>query len=94
MVRLPALTHLQFLILNLIAGGRHALEIRAELTKFWEQMGSPTFCQLMRRLEEIGLVFGLDGADRQREYRLTPEGRRLHDEAVEFYQGRMKCSQG
>ena len=41
MKRLPTLTHLQFLFLNLIGDGRRAVDIRAGLADFVEAKSSP-----------------------------------------------------
>lgn len=57
---LPAITHLQFLILNSIVGPRSTLrtsgkEIRTKIKKY-AKMSGPKFYQIMARLEKSKLI--------------------------------------
>jgi DNA-binding PadR family transcriptional regulator len=108
MKKLPTLTHLQFLILDTIGDAQehYGLEIRTALKEFGEARNSPSFYQSMRRLEDAGWVHGdykyrrVQGAHnrdevlRERVYRLTPLGERLHKETLDFYRTRMTICKG
>jgi len=57
--RVPAITHLQFLVLATLRGtprlGRH---VRRELGRRGVRRSAPAFYQMMARLEDAGLVAG------------------------------------
>jgi DNA-binding PadR family transcriptional regulator len=90
---LPALTHLQFLVLGVI---RHDEQpgrvIRQTLAAYGVRRTAPAFYQLMSRLESSGLVSGRyeqvvvgDQAVTERRYRITAEGSRMWARAQDFY---------
>ena len=57
--RIPAITHLQFLVLGLLRQGpRLGRELRVELARHGVRRPGPAFYQMMARLEEAGLVAG------------------------------------
>lgn len=80
MSRLPSLTHLQFLLLSLIADGSKAESVRGGLAEFGHTASSPTFHQLLRRLEHLELVDCTEGV-----YRVTDKGKRQHHATLSFY---------
>ncbi len=80
MNRLPSLTHLQFLLLSLIAGGSTAETVRGRLAEFGYAASSPTFYQLLRRLEHLELANCTEGV-----YRVTDKGNRQHHATLSFY---------
>ena len=91
---LPALTHLQFLVLGVL---RHEEQpgrvIRQALARYGVRRTAPAFYQLMSRLEGAGLVTGRyeqvivgDQAVTERRYRITPEGNRMWARAQDFYE--------
>ena len=91
---LPALTHLQFLVLGVL---RHEEQpgrvIRRALASYGVRRTAPAFYQLMSRLEGAGLVTGRyeqvivgDQAVTERRYRITPEGNRMWARAQDFYE--------
>lgn len=100
--RLPPITHRQFLILDLIGDTPNVpgAEIRKGLLAFGEANTSPSFYQSMKRLEDAGYVSGQyefstqrdsldrDGCVREKTYCLTAEGRKVHNECLEFYERR------
>jgi len=102
--RLPPITHRQFLILDLIGDKQNVpgAEIRRGLLTYGEANTSPSFYQSMKRLEDAGYVSGQyefstmkdsldrDGCVREKTYCLTAEGRKVHNECLEFYQDRAK----
>lgn len=91
--KLPAITHLQCLVLGALAdaeqAGRH---LRALLGTYGVKSSGPAFYQMMARLETGGLVDGwyaqqvVDGQSlKERRYRLTRDGKRALDETRTFY---------
>lgn len=100
---LPKITHLQFLVLNIVRSHRlHAdgLISGRELRKAMKDQGvvkrGPSFYQLMRRLESGGLVRGQnkdhvidDHKITVRKYRITSFGRQAIDDTWKFYRSRM-----
>lgn len=91
---LPALTHLQFLVLGIL---RHDPQpgraLRSTLAAYGIRRTGPAFYQLMARLEKDRLVDGWyeqvtvgDQAVTERHYRVTADGRRRWDEAHAFYE--------
>jgi DNA-binding PadR family transcriptional regulator len=91
---LPALTHLQFLVLGVL---RHEEQpgrvIRRALASYGVRRTAPAFYQLMSRLESAGLVTGRyeqvivgDQAVTERRYRITAEGNRMWARAQDFYE--------
>lgn len=95
---LPDITHLQFLIVDLLRFDEHSGRyIRERLAEEGEERSGPSFYQLMSRLEESGYVTGwyeshsIDGQTiKERKYRITPKGHRIHKTVHEFYQSRAK----
>jgi len=94
-VRLPPLTHLQFLILSVLL---HAPEepgraVRDTIATFGVRRTAPAFYQLMARLERAGLVEGWyeqitvgDQAVTERRYRITKPGATRWQETRQFYE--------
>ena len=91
---LPALTHLQFLVLGVL---RHDAQpgrtLRTALAAYGIKRTAPAFYQLMARLEKDRLVDGWyeqitvgDQAVTERHYRITAEGTRRWKEARAFYE--------
>jgi DNA-binding PadR family transcriptional regulator len=91
---LPALTHLQFLVLGVL---RHEEKpgrvVRQALAAYGVRRTAPAFYQLMSRLESAGLVTGRyeqvivgDQAVTERRYRITAEGHRMWAQAQDFYE--------
>jgi len=93
MIRLPRLSHLQFLVLgHLLAGPAAGREIRERLRHFGFRKSGPGFYQMMVRMEGAGLVTGwyeqhvIDGQIiRERHYQLSAVGRRAWEASREFY---------
>jgi len=91
--QLPALTHLQFVILGaLLAGERSGKDLRRELTRYGVRRTAPAFYQMMARLEDAGWVAGSytqQIVDRQiikeRRYRITATGERAWTRTRDFY---------
>jgi DNA-binding PadR family transcriptional regulator len=92
--QLPALTHLQFLVLGVLRNddlpGRM---LRDALSGYGIRRTGPAFYQLMARLEKDRLVDGRyeqitvgDQAVTERRYRITPEGKKRWGEARAFYE--------
>jgi DNA-binding PadR family transcriptional regulator len=96
-MRLPTLTHLQFLILDSLLGGeRSGQEVRDALAAVKFHKSGPAFYQLMARLEDAKFVAGrykqktIDGQPiKERRYKLLAGGRRAHDETRDFYLERL-----
>jgi DNA-binding PadR family transcriptional regulator len=101
---LPTLTALQFFVLNkLFAGETSGYELREALAKEGVKQSGPAFYQMMARLEDAQFVEGwydervIDGQMiRERRYRLTGQGQRVHRETLEFYarQGQLAVNGG
>jgi DNA-binding PadR family transcriptional regulator len=93
MLKLPEITHLQFLVLDALAGDEHAgRALRERLAAYGVRNSGPAFYQMMSRLEEAGLVEGwyeqavVEGQHlKERRYRLTRDGKRALDETRNFY---------
>jgi len=98
--RLPAITHLQFLVLEALTAHEHAgRDLRAMLTSYGVRNTAPAFYQMMSRLEEAGWVEGwydqrLVGGQnvKERRYRITKAGTRALAETRTFYQERLIVS--
>lgn len=92
--RMPALTHLQFLVLGVLRGKRQpGRALRTALASFGVRRTGPAFYQLMARLEKDRLVDGWyeqttagDQLVTERHYRITAEGTRRWNEARLFYE--------
>lgn len=97
---LPAITHLQFLALDIVGSrtvGISAPELRNALLLAGEEQQGPKFYQLMKRLEGAELVsswhqeFELAGGRAERTYyKITPQGRVAHRITLQFYEVRLK----
>jgi DNA-binding PadR family transcriptional regulator len=92
--RLPALTHLQFLILSVLLHAPHepGRVVRDTLATFGVRRTAPAFYQLMARLERDGLVEGWyeqitvgDQAVTERRYRITRAGAARWEDTRQFY---------
>ena len=92
--QLPALTHLQFLVLGVLrAEEQPGRTVRDALSGFGIRRTGPAFYQLMARMEKDGLVDGWyeqvtvgDQAVTERRYRITPDGKKRWNEARAFYE--------
>lgn len=97
--RLPAITHLQFLVLGLLRDQPQAgRDIRAELQRHGVRRTAPAFYQMMARLEDAGMVEGwydqkvVEGQlIKERHYRLRPAGARAWAVTRDFYLGRLRA---
>jgi len=98
--RLPAITHLQFLVLGLLRHQPQAgRDIRAELRRHGVRRTAPAFYQMMARLEDAGLVDGwydqkvVEGQlIKERHYRLRPAGGRAWAVTRDFYLARLRAT--
>jgi DNA-binding PadR family transcriptional regulator len=92
-MKIPELSHLQFLVLSGLHGGeRTGREVRDELKRYRVRQSGPAFYQMMARLEKSGLVKGwytqdvVDGQIiKERRYRITAAGERSWQESRKFY---------
>ena len=97
---LPSVTHLQFLVLEALAGVEQAgRDLRALLARHKVRTSAPAFYQMMARLEAAALVEGrydqkvIGGQHlKERRYRLLPAGRRALVETENFYLERLAVS--
>jgi DNA-binding PadR family transcriptional regulator len=91
--QLPALTHLQFLVLGgLLAGERPGKDLRRDLTRYGVRRTAAAFYQMMARLEDASWVTGsytqqiVDGQIiKERCYRITATGERAWKRTRDFY---------
>jgi DNA-binding PadR family transcriptional regulator len=96
-ISLPAITHLQFLVLEALTGGEQAgRDLRALLVAHAVKSSAPAFYQMMGRLEDADLVEGwydqkLVGGQnvKERRYRVTRRGERALAETRAFYLTRL-----
>ena len=90
---LPAVTHLQFLVLGLVRSQEQSGRVlREALATYGVRRSAPAFYQLMARLESAGLVRGRyeqivvgDQAVTERRYEVTAEGQRAWTRTHDFY---------
>ena len=90
---LPAITHLQVLILDAVGDGEQAgRDLRDRLAAHGVRNSAPAFYQMMGRLEEAALVEGwyeqrlVAGQNiKERRYRITKRGQRALAETRAFY---------
>ena len=93
-MKIPALTHLQFLLLSALAHQpKTGKELRDFLTKQSIRKSGPSFYQLMARMEEAGWIEGwysqvvIDGQIiKERNYKMTPKGRQGVAQYRAFYE--------
>jgi DNA-binding PadR family transcriptional regulator len=91
---LPAITHLQFLVLGVLQSGEQpGRVIREAIAGFGVRRSSPAFYQMMARLEREGLVEGWyeqitvgDQAFTERRYRVRPAGSKAWTQTRSFYE--------
>ena len=92
--KLPPITHLQFLVLGILAGGEQpGRVIRDTIARYGVRRSGPAFYQMMARLERESLVEGWyeqitvgDQAVTERRYRIRPAGSRLFAHTRAFYE--------
>jgi DNA-binding PadR family transcriptional regulator len=92
--QLPALTHLQFLVLGILrAEEQRGRTLRDALAGYGIRRTGPAFYQLMARLEKDRLVDGWyeqitvgDQAVTERRYRITADGKKRWNDARAFYE--------
>jgi DNA-binding PadR family transcriptional regulator len=90
---LPKITHLQFLVLELLAPRpQMGRDLRGRLEDSGIRISRPAFYQLMLRLEDADYISGtyhtkvIDGQTiKEREYRVTPQGVGGFNSALDFY---------
>ena len=91
-MRLPKLSHLQFLVLSVLLSEEHSgRELRARLSEFGVRKSGPAFYQLMARLEDSEFVSGryeqeiVEGQIiRERVYKIRASGTKAWNECREF----------
>jgi DNA-binding PadR family transcriptional regulator len=91
--QLPAITHLQFLVLGVLRGGEASgRAIREVAASYGLKRSGPAFYQMMARMERDGIVEGFyeqivvrDQAVTERRYRITPAGSKEWKKACAFY---------
>lgn len=90
---LPEVTHLQFLVLDLVRDDPHSGRyLRERLSEEGEKKSAPAFYQMMARLEDSRLISGwyesfvVDGQTiKERKYHITPKGLRAIKAVQDFY---------
>jgi DNA-binding PadR family transcriptional regulator len=98
--RLPDITHLQFLILDALAGADQAgRDLRERMTAHGVSSSAPAFYQMMGRLEDARLVEGrydqkvLAGQTvKERRYQITRTGNRALAATRSFYRDRLAAA--
>jgi hypothetical protein len=103
-VVIPAITHLQFLALDLLTrkpDGLSAQQLNVGLAEFAPEYRGPKFYQLMKRLVEAGLVeawsqpFDVGGTTVSRTfYRIATPGTAAWRITTEFYRVRLAITRG
>jgi DNA-binding PadR family transcriptional regulator len=96
-IKLPLITHLQFLVLEALSIDEQAgRQLRSLLSSAGVRNSGPAFYQMMARLEEAGLVEGwyeqtiIAGQNlKERRYRLTRAGLRAVSDTRAFYLERL-----
>lgn len=91
--RLPIITHLQFVVLDLLRDQpRAGRDIRQELGRYGVRRSAPAFYQMMARLEDSSYIEGwyeqhvIDGQlIKERNYRIRPAGVRACSATRNFY---------
>lgn len=91
--RLPAITHLQFLVLGMLRPEpRRGRDVRRELARHGVTRSGPAFYQMMARLEDAGLVSGeydqkivAGQIIKERRYELTAAGAAAWNATRDFY---------
>ncbi|MFN0131996.1 MAG: hypothetical protein ACKVW3_05630 [Phycisphaerales bacterium] len=101
---MPKLTHLQFLVLEILLTGpteKAGKDVRAHLAANKVRKTGPAFYQLMSRMEDAGLVEGwymqeiIDGQIiKQRWYRAKGKGAMAYNDTREFYISRAPAKGG
>jgi len=89
----PTLTHLQFLVLQILGGSqRPGRYLRAELAKNAQRKSLPAFYQMMARLEDANFVEGSyrrididDQPVQERCYKITAPGLKAYHSTRDFY---------
>ena len=92
-MKLPDITHLQFLVLEALDGGEQAgRDLRELLAAHGVRNSAPAFYQMMARLEQGALVEGwyaptvVNGQRlKERRYRIVRDGSRALKETRNFY---------
>lgn len=95
-MKLPDITHLQYLVLSeLFNKERAGRDIRASLLASGVKQTAPAFYQLMARMEDAGWIEGwyeqkvIDGVGvKARWYRIVGKGRRVAEAVEAFYAAR------
>jgi DNA-binding PadR family transcriptional regulator len=101
-MRIPGLSHLQFLVLaQLLNGERTGREIRAGLKRYRVRQSGPAFYQMMARLEKAELLEGwytqevIEGQIiKERHYRVTTAGAKAWRECRRFYEQAIEAAGG
>jgi len=95
-LRIPSVTHLQFLVLDALSTGERAgRELRRLLAEHGVRRTAPAFYQMMARLEDAGMVEGrydqkvVDGQLlKERRYTILRAGARALADTHNFYLSR------
>jgi DNA-binding PadR family transcriptional regulator len=90
---MPAITHLQFLVLGLLRGAPQVgRQLRRDLAQHGVKRSGPAFYQMMARLEDSGFVTGeydqrvvASQIIKERRYTLTPAGDSAWAATRDFY---------
>src|SRR5215510_1444817 len=90
---LPALTHLQFIVIGALrVGEQSGKDLRRELQRHGVRRSAPAFYQMMARLEDTGWIDGFYTQEivdaqiiKERRYRVTPVGVRAWNSTRDFY---------
>lgn len=93
-MKLPGLSHLQFIVLGqLLSGEASGRSIRGTLRRFRVRQSGPAFYQMMARMEKAGLAEGWYTQDvaegqviKERRYRITEAGAAAWRECRSFYE--------
>ena len=91
--RIPAITHLQFLVLGLLrTAPQRGRDLRRQLARHGVRRTGPAFYQMMARLEDAGFIEGeydqkiVEGQIiKERRYTLTPAGAAAWSRTRDFY---------
>lgn len=101
-MKIPDLSHLQFIVLGqLLAGEATGRAVRESLKRFRVRQSGPAFYQMMARLERAALADGwytqdvIDGqVIKERHYRITEEGAAAWRECRTFYERAIEDATG
>jgi DNA-binding PadR family transcriptional regulator len=101
-MKLPDLSHLQFVVLaEMLQGKRSGGMVRGVLKRYRVRQSGPAFYQMMARLETAGVVEGWyekqtagGQSVKERWYRITADGRRAWRASRRFYEQTIEAADG